>query len=265
MKYKGTIMSKALNLFWMENFKVRAYEFGPNGRVTLQSIFNYMQEAAGNHAFELGVSVDKLFKQNLTWVLSRVHLRVDKYPFWKQGITIETWPADKDSYYAIRDFRILDENGLEIGQATSSWMMLDLINRKPVLIPDYIDEMKNKDQGRALNDHFEKLPKLDHVDYEKLFNVRLSDLDLNQHVNSVNYIEWALECVPADILNGFILSDVEVTYRAESNYGDCVQSQCQVDTGPMGSKIIHRLQRESDEKELARLVSSWKPQKANKA
>ncbi|MEJ2544536.1 MAG: thioesterase, partial [Calditrichaceae bacterium] len=231
-------MSTGLNLFWIEDFRIRAYEVGPDGRVTLQSIFNYLQETAGNHSYELGVSVDKLFKQNLTWVLSRVHLRVSKYPFWKQGITVETWPADKDSYYAIRDFRILDETGFEIGQATSSWMMLDLIKRKPVLIPDYIDEMKNKDQNRALDDRFEKLPKLERVDSEKLFNVRLSDLDLNQHVNSVNYIEWALESVPEDIMKEFILSGVEVTYRAESKYGDRVVSQCQVETGSLGRKII---------------------------
>jgi len=258
-------MSRALNLLWTEEFKIRAYEVGPNGRVTLQSIFNYMQEAAGNHAFELGVSVDKLLKQNLTWVLSRVHLRVDKYPFWKQGVTIETWPADKDGFYAIRDFRILDEKGSEIGQATSSWMMLDIIHRKPILIPEYIEEMKNKDQGRALDDRFEKLPKLERIDSEKLFNVRLSDLDLNQHVNSVNYLEWAIESVPADIFKGFILTDVEVTYRAESHYGDLVQSQCQMQTSDDGRSIVHRLQRQSDEKELARLVSTWRVKKVNKA
>lgn len=258
-------MSRALNLFWSEIFKIRAYEVGPNGRVTIQSIFNYMQEAAGNHSFELGVSVDKLFKKNLTWVLSRVHLRVTNYPFWKQHITVETWPSDKDSFYAIRDFRILNENGIEIGQATSSWMMLDIIQRKPVLIPEYIDEMKYKERDRALDDRFEKLPKLERVDSEKLFNVRQSDLDLNQHVNSVNYIEWALECVPAYILKGFILSDVEVTYRAESNYNDRIQSRCQVEIGKKGCKIIHRLQRESDKKELVRMVSTWKSQMANKA
>jgi medium-chain acyl-[acyl-carrier-protein] hydrolase len=259
------MMSRALNLFWSERFKIRAYEVGPNGRVTIQSIFNYMQEAAGNHSFELGVSVDKLFKKNLTWVLSRVHLRITKYPFWKQQIIVETWPTQKDGFFAIRDFRILNENGFEIGQATSSWMMLDIIKRKPVLIPEYIEEMKNKERGRALDDCFEKLPKLERIDSEKLFNVRLSDLDLNQHVNSVNYIEWALESVPADILKGFILSDVEVTYRAESNYGDRIQSQCQLEIGEEGCKIIHRLQRELDQKELARLVSTWKTQIVNKA
>ena len=254
-------MSQALNLFWSEEFKIRAYEVDPAGRITIQSIFNYMQEAAGNHAAELGVSFDQLLKQNLAWVLSRVHLRIDKYPFWKQTITIETWPADKDAYYAIRDFRILDENSNEIGQATTSWMMLDIIKRKPVLMPEYIEELKNTELGRALSDRFEKLPKLERVDSQKSFNVRLSDLDLNQHVNSVNYIEWALESVPAEVQKNYILTDVEVTYRAESNYGDRIQARCQVETNTDGCKIIHRLQREADEKELARLVSTWKLKK----
>ena len=250
-------MNRSSKLFWSETFKIRAYEVGPTSRATIQSIFNYMQEAAGNHAAELGVSVDKLIKQNLTWVLSRVHLRINNYPFWKQVITVETWPSDKDAYYAIRDFRILDEYEYEIGQATTSWMMLDIIKRIPVLIPEYIEKLKNVKQGRALPDEFEKLPKLESVDSSKLFNVRLSDLDLNQHVNSVNYIEWALESVPADIQEKYILTDIEVTYRAESNYGDQIKAQCQVQEEGGYYKIIHRLQRIFDEKELARLISIW--------
>ena len=144
-------------------------------------------------------------------------------------------------------------------------MMLDLKERKPILIPEYIEELKNTEQGRALNDRFEKLPKLDRVDSEKHFIVRLSDLDINQHVNSVNYIEWALEGVPADISKSYNLTDIEVTYRAESVYGDCIISLCQVETGANGCRIIHRLQRKADEKEVARLTSIWVPEKINRA
>ncbi|MEJ2052309.1 MAG: thioesterase [Calditrichaceae bacterium] len=257
-------MSKAPNLLWSETFKVRAYEVGPNGKTTVQSIFNYLQEAAGNHAAELGVSIEQLFKQNLTWVLSRVHLHIDYYPSWKQAITIETWPADKDAYYAIRDFRIMDENMKQIGMATSSWMMLDIINRKPVLIPEFIEKLKNTQQGRALNDRFEKLPKLDRVDITRNFNVRMSDLDINQHVNSVNYIEWAMESIPNDIFRYYNLTDVEVTYRAESKYGDIIHSQCHVQNKEDSSVIIHKLERDNDGKEIARLKSTWLIKKRKK-
>lgn len=250
-------MTGKLPLLWREEFKVRAYEVDPRGRLTVQSLFNYMQEAAGNHAAELGVSVEQLFRDNLTWVLSRVHLRIDYYPVWKQRIIIETWPADKDTYYAIRDFRILDEKGRSIGLASSSWMMIDVKLRRPVPLPAYIEQIKNHENGRALNVSFDKLPKLQRVDQEKTFKVRLSDLDINQHVNSVNFIEWAIEAVPPEINQKYQLSQVEISYRAEAKYGDCLFSQCQIENNVNESQIIHRLLKESDQKELARVLTTW--------
>jgi len=251
-------MKNKPQLFWTEEFKIRAYEVEPHGRVTMQSIFNYLQEIAGNHASELGVAVDELIKQNLTWVLSRVHLQIHDYPFWRQKMTIETWPSDRDSFYALRDFRLLNEQSEVIGLATSSWMLIDIKLRKPVAMPSFIDDLKNTEKGRALPDSFGKLPKLKRVDAERAFNVRLSDLDINQHVNSVNFLEWGLECIPENIRKKYQLSDLEVTYRAESNYGDRVISQCQVEEDQNSCRIIHRLQKEADNRELTRILTNWK-------
>ena len=254
-------MENKLKLFHREDFQVRAYEVNQQGRVTMLSLFNYMQEAAGNHAAKLGVSVQDLFKKNMTWVLSRVHIQIHDFPFWKQKVVIETWPAEKDTYYAIRDFRIRNEKDELIGIATSSWMMIDLKERKPVMIPEFIDKLKNTEEGRALQDSFGKLPKLENVDSEKVFNVRLSDLDINRHVNSVNFIEWALESVPLDITKTAVLSEIEVTYRAEAHYGDRVISQCQTKLSDDGYRVIHRLLKEGSEKELTRIVTAWSKRK----
>ena len=251
-------MPEELILLWKEDFTVRAYEVDMRGQLTLQSLFNYMQEAAGNHAAALGVSVEQLFRENLTWVLSRVHLQVNRYPHWKQKVTIETWPADKDTFYAIRDFRILDEKGVAIGKASSSWMMIDLKLRKPIPLPASIERLKNQTMGRSLADPFHKLPKVQRIDHEKNFQVRLSDLDINRHVNSVHYIAWALETVPMDIHKAAHLSDVEVTYRAESNYGDRVRSLCQIEKQDGAFQVIHRLEKEEDQRELTRIVTTWK-------
>ena len=131
-------------LFWKEDFKIRAYEAGIDGRVSIQSVCNYLLESASNHAAHMDVSVKKLFKMNLTWVLSRFHVRMYQYPHWPETIRIETWPVHKDSFYAIRDYRLLDAKNNEIGVATSSWMMIDFKARKPVALPDFIDALQNK-------------------------------------------------------------------------------------------------------------------------
>lgn len=244
-------------LFWVEDFKIRAYEAGMDGRVSIQAICNYLLEAASNHAAHMDVSVKKLFQMNLTWVLSRLHVRMFKYPRWPEMIKIETWPVHKDSYFAIRDFRLLDARGNEIGVASTSWMMIDFIARKPVLLPEFVDALQNKEAGRTLPDPFERLPKVKQVDAEREFHVRQSDLDVNRHVYSVHYLSWGLETVVPDIWQKYHLTDVEINYRAESVYGDYVISTNQVDQQNQEIKIVHQLQRQSDSKELTRLRTSW--------
>ncbi len=245
-------------LFWTEEFKIRAYEAGMDGRVSIQAISNYLLESASNHAAHMDVSVKKLFQMNLTWVLSRFHVRMFEYPRWPETIKIETWPVHKDSYYAIRDFRLLDARGKEIGVASSSWMMIDFKARKPVPLPDFVDALQNKEAGRTLPDPFERLPKVKRVDSERGFHVRQSDLDVNRHVYSVHYLSWGLETVAPEIWIKYHLTDIEINFRAESIYGDNVLSTNQMETEDSEIKIVHQLKRQSDDRELTRLRTSWR-------
>lgn len=245
------------DLIWTESFPVRAYEAGIDGRVKIQAIFNYLQESAANHAIHLGVFGEKLSRMNLTWVMSRIHLQVKHYPFWKQAVHVETWPVSKQGLHAIRDFKLTTDKGNEVGVATSSWMMIDVKRRKAIAMPAFMDGIELPSRPRALIDPFERLPRIEQVKIEKEFRVRLSDLDLNQHVNSVVYLDWALEAIPLEILQSHRLSGLEINYRAESCYGDRILSQSSVSEANGHQVIYHSLVRKKDSREVTRLVSRW--------
>jgi medium-chain acyl-[acyl-carrier-protein] hydrolase len=247
-----------MSSIWKEQFKVRAYEVGRDAALTMQFVCNYLQEIAGNHAYELGVAVDHLLKNNITWILSRLHVQMVRYPYWRETVTIKTWPAQVDRLYAIRDFELFDGRERPVGKATSSWMLMDIKSRKPIPITDSIQQIHLNSPGRAIDDVFEKLPVMQEAQNEKLFHVRLSDLDVNQHVNNVNYIEWGLETVPEEIYKFYFLADMEITFRAESNFGDQVVSQSESHKVKDHQIFIHQLTREKDKRELARLRTHWK-------
>jgi medium-chain acyl-[acyl-carrier-protein] hydrolase len=243
----------------VENYIVRSYEIDSRGRVSIQSVCRYLGEIAGNHAAELGVSVEILLRKKLTWVLSRLHVRMQRYPFWREPVRIETWPSGKGKLYALRDFRIFSGKGEIIGTATTSWMIIDLARKRPASIPEFISKIPVPDVPRALDAPFEKLPELEKADFSKTFNVRLSDLDLNQHVNFVNYIEWAVEAVPAETWKDFKLEEIEISYRAESKYGDRIVSQVQQTRQEGRQTCLHRLHKEADKREVAVLRTGWIP------
>lgn len=243
---------------WNEEFKVRAYEVHNDGYTNIATICNYLQEAAGNHASELGLAIDHMEEHNWTWVLSRLKVRMIRYPRWREIITVKTWPALFDRAYTFRDFQIYDSDEKLIGYASSMWVVINLENRRPVRIPDVISDIELPDRARALEfDVHERIPKLKKVDLERTFSVRYGDLDMNQHVNNVIYIEWGTEAAPEEWLNQHSIEDIDITFRAECHNGETVISQAQkVDAQDHG--MLHRLIRKSDNKILALMKTHWK-------
>lgn len=237
-----------------EKFTVRSYEMDVQGVASVPAICNYLQEVAGNHATELGVAVDHLFKKNMTWVLSRLHIQVFRFPFWREEIKIETWPSGRQRKFATRDFLIFDQKHNILVKATSSWMIIDLKTQKPIVMPEFMDEIRLPDRQRAIDDSFPKMTLPKNPNFEQKFDVRLGDLDINQHVNNVKYIEWALESVPLDIWKAKILASLEISFRAETKHGERIIIQ----TEQNEDIFLHRVISEDDQRDLAVLKSTWR-------
>ena len=62
--------------FLDERFTVRSYESGVTNHVSLATLCNYMQESAGLSADKLGWGICKLQDEGLTWMLSRLYVKV---------------------------------------------------------------------------------------------------------------------------------------------------------------------------------------------
>jgi len=236
-------------LGYSETFKIRTYDMDAGGRASIQAVCNYLQEIASMHAAALGFSVTELFRRNLTWVLSRLHVQMHRFPRWGDTITIETWPSTMTGLFALREFVLRDDATETIGLATTSWMIIDLNTKKAIEIPDFIRSVRIPEKKRALEDPFSKLPLPGEQLYQQRFDVRRSDLDINQHVNNVSYIEWAVEAIQADYMRDHCISGLEVSYRAECHYGDRIISKCgKYDDEPT---FIHLLEREQDHQQVA--------------
>lgn len=207
---------------YRESFKIRASEVDQNGKVTLSSICALFQEVAGNHALKLNFDITQLSEQNLTWVLHRMDIKMDRYPKWRDKIIIETWPAAGDALRAYRDYRILDESGAEIGCCLSYWMMINLETRRPVRMPKKVHELRLEEIEHVLPVKKDRPSITDSFDEEKIFTVRQSDLDMNDHVNNSKYLEWMTECLAEKNVD---IQALDIVFLKETKYGDEVSSK----------------------------------------
>ena len=244
-------------IIWRETFRVRTEDMDDLWRVRLAAVCNFLQESAVAHAQALGMGRDALLAKNLTWILSRFHVRMASYPRWAQDVIVETWPSAISGLFALRDFRMLDADGRELAVATSSWMVIDLEAKKPVALPDSITRLHARCPGRALADPFNKIPAPEKASVSRRLEVRRSDLDLNRHVNFVKTIELGLEAVPASVWDERQASGLEIAFRSEIFLGEAVVARVGYlsETEPL--RLGHSLLREKDGQEAARLTTTW--------
>jgi acyl-ACP thioesterase len=251
-------------LTYRKDFAVHSYELDFEGRVRFVALLNFLQDAAGDHAALLGWSVTDLMKRNMTWVLSRYHVRVDRFPAWGERIEVTTWPSGRHGYFALRDFEASDGEGNAVLAGTSSWMILDLGRKQPLKVDDILPTNVVLDR-RALPDPFAPLPVLSESEREASFRVELNHLDLNRHVNNAVYIQWALEAAPPEVLTRRRPVEVEVSYRAEAFFGDMIVSRLQgvpaaeasASGASAGPIYVHQILNAANGAELTRLKTRW--------
>jgi len=253
----ATSISLPASNVWRETYGVRSYEVDCRNRLSILSIFNFMQEAASKHAEALGVSIQHLFAENYTWLLARLKIKIEAYPALNDQIQVNTWPSGTQRLFALRDFALIGINDRSIASATSAWLVIDLQKRRPMRIDPFVERLKPLEGARILTDPLAKLPGLKRHTYERAFQVRLRDLDINQHVNNVSFVEWLVESIPKTTLTSSLLSEMEINYLAEAFETDRILARCQPHDSAQ-SAFDHSLIREQDGQELARARTKWR-------
>jgi acyl-ACP thioesterase len=239
-----------------KDYTVQYHETDQRGFARPVALLNYLQSAAGFHASLLGLSVMDLCEIGHTWVLSRLHLVMERYPSGGDTFRIRTWPATRDILLTARDFELFDKEGTLIGRATTSWAVLNLKTRRMVKLANVLP-IYPLCPDRVFTETLSTLPSLEKSEHELRLPVLRGDLDINRHVNNTVYAGWALETIPEEVDNTCRLAAIEIGFRAEATYGDIIVARSA--KAEDGLCYIHSIENGSDGRELARLRTRWVP------
>ena len=245
------IRNQEIKEVWTDEYKIHSYEIDVRGAATLPILCKFMQESAWHHAEHLGVGYSHLIEKNLIWVLSQQLIRMYFFPKWGETIQIHTWPSGKGRLSYHRDFKLLDRQNRTIGIATTIWYAIDLLSRRPQSLgfDFHLDDCEH-----VFSHKLNKLRSLNSTDGSKSFQVGYSDLDVNEHVNNIRYIEWILESFTLDYQKSHTLKEIEIKYLAEALYDDKLSVGFK-----KGENLTyyHHLVRDENHKELCRARTQW--------
>ena len=213
----GEVEKEGLSL--VTRYRITSADCDIYGRLKPSALLGFMIQSAIDSADRLGFGFRDLRKQKLFWVLSRLSLEMKAVPHWYDDIEIETWPRDIEKILYRRDY-LIRQNGDIIGRATSHWLAIDRYTKKPGKI-DLEDEwmfvsLRDKQAipeapAKILSFNFEIIGAIE---------TSFTDFDLNGHVTSTRYLEWAMNALPADFHRQHIFEKLTVNYIKETLPGE---------------------------------------------
>jgi medium-chain acyl-[acyl-carrier-protein] hydrolase len=243
---------------FVKEYKIPVYDTGPDGKLSLYSLFNYLQDVASEHAVRLKFGRDDLMRENRFWVLSRIAADIHLWPEWEETIVVRTWPRGTEKLFAIRDYEVNYPDGRNILSGSSSWLIIDRTSKK-IQRPDEILSRFNSDISvkNSLGRNAGKVaPSSDNGSKSDSFRIKVSDLDVNLHTNNVRYIKWVTDTYDLNYVLTHTPVSLEVNYLAESLFGEevYIRSNNEIKTG----SFTHSIFRSNDNRELCRMRIDWK-------
>ena len=238
-----------------KEFPVRIYEVGKEGTLSFPGLMNFFQDAATDHACILGVGLPQIIPRGMSWFITRCHLKIIRYPEYGDILKIRTWPKGRKKLFAYRDLELSLDNEI-IGIGSSVWCLIDLKTKKALSPSRVLPAFEERDED-ALKSDFPPIPLVETCDRELEFYPRRSEIDLNQHVNNVAYMNWALETIPEGLTDGYIPTEVQIFFKKEASRGDRILSKVSVIKGKDVLETIHLLVNESTDTEVFRQKIRW--------
>jgi acyl-ACP thioesterase len=208
-----------MSKYW-KDFTVPYYDTDREGYIKPEIILAYMAETSNWHSDSLGVGFGELTKHDQAWMLLRWEAEILKYPRSKDRVKVGTWTSGFDRFYATREFVLTGEGGQVLAKATTKWFFLDMVKRRPKRIPQ--DLQKSYSFVEDFNfPEFREMKELDGRTVESgPFKVRRSDIDNNDHVNNIRYIEWIQEGLGEEVHRTMRIQRLGIVYKKEVLFGD---------------------------------------------
>ncbi len=248
-----------------KEYRIHVYETGPDGKLNMSSLFNYMQDIASEHAIRLGFGRDDLMKDNRFWVLSRMYAVITDLPLWNETIMVKTWPNGIDRLFALRNYELTMSDGRRIASATSSWLILDQTTKK-IIRPDSVLPQYNFNPHSGIS-QIRYASKLEFESKEgeitPVYRIKVSDLDVNLHTNNVKYLNWVSDSYDLDFIMNNVPHSIEINYLAESKFDEEIFI-CKWENSENNNIFNHSIFKTDERKELCRIKIEWKRQTINK-
>jgi len=203
-------------MIFEKNYTVGNRDIGNDHKATNKAMLKYLENIACKHSDEVGYGINTIEETKVVWILLDWKFKVIERPVYGQTIKVRTWSRTMEKCCAYRDFEIYNENGKILAVATTKWVLLDAETRKIQKISEELaSKYKSEPERKVFKEDIEKIHEPVAHEASMKLKIRRSDIDINNHVNNLNYLDLAHEILPIEIYNQDI-KNIRITYKHQT-------------------------------------------------
>jgi len=193
-------------------------------RLKPSSILQFFQDIATEHANILDIGYKKMLSMKCFWVLTKVCAEIIKHPKMCDKVKIVTYPRKPSAVEANRDYYIFNDRGEVLVKGSSKWCVLDYEAKKIRRISDvFYHPDESYRQEDAIEGGCVRLRPPLSLEHIGGYQVKITDLDTNQHMNNAKYANFMLDLEDIDFVKNHDLKRFEINYVGELPFAEKIK------------------------------------------
>ncbi len=208
-------------MFFTRDFRIGLSMLGQSTYISNKGFLSILQDIAEMHSASVGYGVTDIDKTNYSWALLNWKVQFINRPKYGETLTIKTWSRYSTKLYSYRDFEIYDSKQNLIGIASSKWVLIDVSKGRIAKLEDEIMSLYNPEDKSVFNIvEIDKIDEPSDITSTINYTIRKADIDVNNHVNNLCYVDIALEAFPGTTNEFNSCNNFEIMYKHQIRIDD---------------------------------------------
>ncbi len=203
------------------NERVRFFDCDFKGRMRLSSILKYSAEIAGRDYTVKGFTHEFLWKKEMVFLLSRISLKIVRYPQEQEELIVRTWECGKQGALFLRGTEFVDKDGKVVISMVNGWILANPNTRKIYKPNHYEFNMPCIEEKQSIANPIGKIKYNDtKLVGKKLVNI--SDIDGNGHLYNAFYSDVIMDVLAKSECEKDI-DNFRINYVSEAVLNDTIE------------------------------------------
>ena len=204
--------------FFEHEFNLTIRDIDKETNITNKAILSFFEDMGGMHSDIAGYGLKQIEETKISWILLHWKVKVISRIKYGEAVKVRTWSRGMKFACCFRDFELYNSNGDLCVVGTSKWALFHLETGLMKLDSKILEKYSVEDKV-ALNFDFKKLIQPGEYSNVYEYTVSRSDIDINNHMHNLRYLDLAYEALPTDVYESNTFNGIEIMFKKEAHLG----------------------------------------------